>query len=556
MANLPFPIPIFPMSDAQQQLQEEFDRFVEFGTLLDRSTRRYLAQYLHTKIDPKAPEPEDEIDDTYYRYFKKALDRVFEGSDLIDLVRDKPQLSQQIASDTLFWLRKAHERIQEKNPYDDERRRLAAAEVMPLRDVVNRWYHLTNYLQNQYEREQIDGSFYAKKFEDIIGKQSYEEMGEGSKKELDRIFTDMLSQWDALYQAKLLEFQLQKLEEEQEQFKDLVEQKVDEYQKLSGLLSPFAEYVGRYWDMSRELWEDSDFDILQKYHDLLENEDSIRELADLLGRMREAEIISEEETYEEVVVRKHWEENDSNKAEITGVYESDDLNALLPAETALLGDDHTETLFLKKYADKGLQTFRYQDKHLVVSEDQFTRVTQRVKQKEKGPFIVCVDTSDSMSGRAENIAKVLCFAILKLAARENRRAYLINFSTGIQTVDLYDVGNSLDDIAAFLRMSFHGGTDISLALYEVLRQLQTESYRDADVLVVSDFIMYRIEDDIMQRIKFHQQNNGTHFHSLTLHEDPNAEVIEQFDTNWIYDPEQKGIVRELSGALRSISGQP
>ena len=543
------------MTDHHQQLQDEFERFVEFGTLLDRSTRRYLAQYLHTKIDPQAPAPDEEIDDTYYRYFKKALDHVFDGSDLIQLVRDKPQLSQQIASDTLFWLRKAHERIQEKNPYDDERRRLAAAEVMPLRDVVNRWYHLTNYLDNQYERDQIDGGFYASKFEQIIGKNSYEDLDQAAKKELDRIFTDMLAQWDALYQAKLLAFQLQKLEEEQAQFKDLVEQKVDEYQRLSGLLSPFAEYVGRYWDMSRELWEDSDFDILQKYHDLLENEDSIRELADLLGRMREAEIISEEETYEEIVVRKQWEEDDSNKAEITGVYESDDLNALLPAETALLGDVHTETLFLKKFADKGLQTFRYQDKHLVVSEDQYTRVTQRVKQKEKGPFIICVDTSDSMSGRAEHIAKVLCFAILRLAARENRRAYLINFSTGIQTVDLYDVGNSLDDIAAFLRMSFHGGTDISLALYEVLRQLQTESYRDADVLVVSDFIMYRVEDDIMQRIKFHQQNNGTHFHSLTLHEDPNAEVIEQFDTNWIYDPEQKGIVRELSGALRAISGQ-
>jgi uncharacterized protein with von Willebrand factor type A (vWA) domain len=543
------------MSDAPQLLQEEFDRFIEFGTLLDRSTRRYLAQYLHHKLDPEASPPDEAINDTYFRYFQKALDQVFDGSELIQLVRDKPQLSQQVASDTLFWLRKAHERIQEKNPYDDERRRLAAASVMPLRDVVNRWYHLTNYLSSQYDREEIDGGFYAQKFEQIIGRASFDELDPAPRRSLDRIFTDMIAQWDARYQARLLAFQLQKLEEEQEQFKDLIDQKVEEYQKLSGLLSPFAEYVGRYWDMSRELWEDSNFDVLKTYHDLLENEDSIRELADLLGRMREAEIISEEESYQEVVVRKQWEEDDFNKAEITGVHESDDLNALLPAEAALLGDEHTETLFLKKYADKGLQTFRYQDKHLVVSEDEYTRVTQRVKQKEKGPFIVCVDTSDSMSGRAEHIAKVLCFAILRLAARENRRAYLINFSTGIQTIDLYDVGHSLDAIAAFLRMSFHGGTDISLALYEVLRQLQTESYRDADVLVVSDFIMYRIEDDVLQRIKFHQQNNGTHFHSLTLHEDPNAEVIEQFDSNWIYDPEQKGIVRELSGALRSITGQ-
>ena len=154
-----------------------------------------------------------------------------------------------------------------------------------------------------------------------------------------------------------------------------------------------------------------------------------------------------------------------------------------------------------------------------------------------------------MRGRPEHLAKVLCFAILKMAARENRKAYLINFSTGIQTIDLYDIGRSLDEIAGFLRMSFHGGTDITLALYEVLRQLQTESYRDADVLVISDFIMYKIEDDILARIKYHQQNNGTQFHSLTLHEDPNAEVIIQFVTNWVYDPEGKGIIRELKGML-------
>ncbi len=539
------------MAQISEELKEEFDRFVEFGTLLDRTTRRYLVQYLQTKLDPRTSPP-PQIDDTYYRYFRRALDRVFADTDLLQLVQDKPQLSHQIASDTLYWLRKAHDRIREKNPYDDERRRLEAATVMPLRDVVNRWYYLTNFLQGAYEREELNAGFYEQKFEQIIDKRNHEEMPEADRQQLDRIFTDLIAQWDALYQAKLLEFQLHKLEEEQESFKDLIDQKVEEYQKLTDLISPFAEYIGRYWDMSRELWEDCNFDVLEKYHELLENEDAVRELADLLGRMREAEIISEEEIYEEVVVRKQWEEDDHNKAEIVGVHSSNDLNALLPSEAALLGEDTTETLFLKKFADRGLQTFHYRDKHLVTSEDQFTRVSQRTKLKEKGPFIVCVDTSDSMSGDAERIAKVICFAILRLAARENRRAYLINFSTGIKTIDLYDVGRSLDEIAAFLRMSFHGGTDITLALHEVLRQLQTESYRDADVLVISDFIMYRIEEDILKRVRFHQQNNGTQFHSLTLHQDPNAEVIEQFDTNWIYDPKDKGIVRELSGALRQI----
>jgi uncharacterized protein with von Willebrand factor type A (vWA) domain len=272
----------------------------------------------------------------------------------------------------------------------------------------------------------------------------------------------------------------------------------------------------------------------------------------MLGRMRQAEMETEEEILEKVIIRQEWISDPRQRTEIVGSHASQDLNFLLSSEIGLLSDPDTETAFLKKFADHGLQTFRFEDQKLVESEEVYSETYERVKRKEKGPFIICVDTSESMAGTAEHIAKVVCYAILKMAGRENRRAYLINFSTGIQTLDLHNIGGSLDSIAAFLRMSFHGGTNISPALYEVMRQLEQESYRDADVLIISDFILYRIEDDLMERIRFHQQNNGTQFHSLTLHEDPNAEVIGEFDSNWLYDPEQKGIMRELAGKLRSV----
>jgi hypothetical protein len=38
---------------------------------------------------------------------------------------------------------------------------------------------------------------------------------------------------------------------------------------------------------------------------------------------------------------------------------------MLSAEASLLSDDQTELLFLKKYADKKLMTFRYEDRKLV-----------------------------------------------------------------------------------------------------------------------------------------------------------------------------------------------
>ncbi|MGB3802319.1 MAG: VWA domain-containing protein, partial [Lewinella sp.] len=241
------------------------------------------------------------------------------------------------------------------------------------------------------------------------------------------------------------------------------------------------------------------------------------------------------------------------RAEIVGVHESQDLNHMLSSEAALLSRSDTETAFLKKYADHGLLTLRYEERKLTRSETQQMEVHHRVKQRERGPFIVCVDTSQSMMGRAEEIAKVLTFGILKMAINTNRRAYLISFSTGIKTLDLHDVANSLDELAKFLRMSFYGGTDATLALYEALRQLKSHDYEDADVLMISDFVMYKIDREILDEVAYFQHNKSTEFHSLALAKEANAELLGRFDTNWIYDPGQRGIIRELTRGLLTIS---
>ena len=179
-------------------------------------------------------------------------------------------------------------------------------------------------------------------------------------------------------------------------------------------------------------------------------------------------------------------------------------------------------------------------------------INQRINQKEKGPFIICVDTSESMYGRPEQIAKVLTLCVLKLSMNQNRKAFLINFSTGIQTLNLHDIANSVDDIAAFLNKSFYGGTDATLALYEAIRQLGTNDYEDADILMVSDFIMSKMDDDILNKIRFHQQNKNTQFHCLILGDESNESVLSVFDTNWMYDPKDKGIIRALTQGFKTI----
>ena len=533
----------------KQQLEQEFQRFIEFGNLLDRKMRQYLVRYLKNKYTGEQTSL-PKLNDQYFEYFQKALDQIFNIHGLPGLMQENLGIRNQVILDILYWLRKTYDKAKRKNPFQDEMLRLESWAITPLHIFVKRWPNLPTFLTAQYPQEVLDTRFFKSKFQQLIGSKSIQEIPKEVQKEIELLLHDLLAQWDALLHAKILDYQLKKMGEEQEVFTELLSKKVEEYKKLQQLLSPFSDYLG--WDMSRELWQETSFDILQQYHELLEDEQSIKELADLLGQMREAEIEIEEETFEKTIIRQEWVVDEHSKAEIVSVHESDDLTNMLSGEASLLGDENTELLFLKKYVDKNLLTFKYEDRKLIKSEDHYVEINQRVRQKEKGPFIICVDTSESMTGRPEQIAKVLCLGILKMAMHENRKAYLINFSRGIKTLDLHDIANSIDEIARFLRMSFYGGTDASLALNEAIRQLKGKDYEDADVLMVSDFIMYKIDDEVLQQIKYFQQNKNTQFHSLTLSKDANPEIIASFDTNWVYDPKQKGVIKSLTVDLKSI----
>jgi uncharacterized protein with von Willebrand factor type A (vWA) domain len=538
------------MSD--ESLEDAFERFIQFGVLLDRRTRRYLVAYLRLVLLGEASHPDDDdLDPVYGRYFRAALDRVFDNDALITLCKEQGALGEQVAVETLRWLRQT-QRTLEHNPHADEKRRLNMLAGMPLERFVARWYTQVDYLRSQYAAHELDAGFYITALREEVARRSLAELPEASRARVELLLRDLLAAWDAQLSAKLLAVQLEQLETEQEAFRSRLQRKLTEFQRMSDVLSPFSRYVGRYWDMSRELWDEADLGLLERYADLLADDEGLQRLAKLLGRMREAELETDQEELQQTIVRQHWVSDPTQRTQIVGVHESDELSHMLSGEAALLSGPETEPLFLQRFADKRLMTFQFSDRRLVSSTEHSMTINERVRRREKGPFILCVDTSYSMHGAAEEIAKVLAFGIMRIAAEEGRAAYLINFSIGIKTIDLMDVGRSLDAIAAFLRMSFNGGTDITPALSESLRKLKASTYQDADVLVISDFIMYRISDEMLGRIRHHQHNRGTRFHALTLSDGANSDILSRFDTNWLYDPTQRGVIRSLTGQLGHI----
>ena len=177
-----------------------------------------------------------------------------------------------------------------------------------------------------------------------------------------------------------------------------------------------------------------------------------------------------------------------------------------------------------------------------------------VKEKEKkGPVIICVDTSGSMNGTPERVAKTITFALAKKCLDEERKCFLISFSTGIEVQDLshFEKSNGLNVLVQFLRKSFNGGTDASPALEKSLELLSSNDWKNADVLVVSDMVMGSFSAELEARIKAQQKKEST-FYSLVIGSSGNKNVIDIFDENWSYNTADSHAMRHLVKNIAAI----
>ena len=359
---------------------------------------------------------------------------------------------------------------------------------------------------------------------------------------------------DASLLQRKTKWELEKIEEERKAlFKTLLE-KISNFIKIEKLLSPFINDLGRLWDLSIGQFNDYGFEILQTFASLLEKDEALQELASMLGRHSREEATIEKELREKIVVKNEWRAHPSPRGMIEGITYSNDVSSILPSELALWKHRTTKPLFKSKFMKKELLSFKYKlKKKENIEKVEFEEVAIGKKEEEKGPIIICVDTSGSMSGTPENIAKTIVFALAKIALKEKRRCYLISFSCNIETIELTDFkgGKSIEKLVAFLRMSFNGGTDASPALQHSLKLLQEEDWNCADVLVVSDFVMNNLPPELEEAINAEKEKE-TRFFSLVIGRSGNTSVIDCFSENWAYNLDDKDAKRNLIVQMRSV----
>lgn len=199
-------------------------------------------------------------------------------------------------------------------------------------------------------------------------------------------------------------------------------------------------------------------------------------------------------------------------AEVEEISIGNNLQHLLPIETAVMSDKQTEDLFLLKYASRKLQLFANKPKN--ESRKKPKQQKNRRPRLEKGPIIVSIDTSGSMSGKPEKIARSLLIQLLRMAKKQKRHCFLIEFSVRAKSLDLGSP-NAWSKLNAFLEDTFSGGTDGEQMLSAALNMLNTKKYSMADVLIISDFIFPLPRPHTKERMQT-EHNKGTRFYGLQI----------------------------------------
>ncbi len=527
-------------------MSNSFSIFENFGAIGDKATRQKLAQNIYLSLQNKSEKGIGFVD-ADIENFASALDELLGNSIMKELCAKNPELAEKITNDILEFVNKTKKQlIKIDSPFVKEEEIRKDFDQSKKSEFNQKWQIVNLLIKNIYSANELDISFYDKEF-----KQSLDDQNKNDRDNLtfESIKEHFNEKWGELFFKKQTQWELKFIDEQRMKFCEELYKKIEDLKKLQETLAIFTNELGRLWDMSNGSWQRANFDILKKYTDFSQKDKSLKELAEMLGKMREAEKEFEEEILDNIQLNPEWKIEHASKSDLIGIHESDDLSSLLPSEITFLADPTLQTVFFKKFAEKKLQTFEYQAKILSYTEEVFQ--DKRQKENKKGPFIICVDTSGSMHGTPETVAKTLCFAILKIAIRDNRKCFLISFSTKIEALDLTDLKNSLDKIISFLSMSFHGGTDATPAMQEALKMLTTQDYKKADIIMVSDFIMPPFDEGTQKQIHLAKENK-VKFHSLVIGNSKNSESIKEFDNNWFYNLNNSNSILTLVKNLSEI----
>lgn len=212
------------------------------------------------------------------------------------------------------------------------------------------------------------------------------------------------------------------------------------FEGLEGLLGGGAGGAAGF-DLGSGMWRRKGWTEMDSMRSKLENLKELRDLVRSLGRgggwgpLRRAPVQHLDERGRPGLLRTTLEAQETR-----GLCRSDDISRLLPSEAAMLARGRTvrasKLLFYAKLAEKALQTYERDgwgefDTRIPDPDRREVRPTA-----DRGPILLCVDTSGSMRGPREVVAKALALECMRAAKVQERGCFVFAFAGPAEVAEL------------------------------------------------------------------------------------------------------------------------
>jgi len=255
------------------------------------------------------------------------------------------------------------------------------------------------------------------------------------------------------------------------------------------------------WDTLRGLLRSSGWQEVVRVRKLIERLPELAAIIRGLGRARRTEDpelgepptvpVMEESTALRATIRRVRVPD--LPGETRGVRRSGRVARMLPAEALLLAHPRLRLVWHARHAERALLTYEDDDRmnevrHEPVPAWRPSRRREPDRRLEMGPMLVCVDTSGSMQGGAEAVAKATVLEAARAAHAQGRACHVFAFGGQDEVVEMelaIDSGG-VERLTRFLGQTFRGGTDICGPLDRMLARLEEARWQLADILIASD----------------------------------------------------------------------
>ncbi len=328
------------------------------------------------------------------------------------------------------------------------------------------------------------------------------------------------------------------------------------------------------WDLFDDSWSTPDWSVFDRARVVLESAPGLAALSQMIARgaaQDEPRTVWRTVRTIETVPTKV----DIGIGDVLGVNGRGDLRSALGSELALLAWPETEDLFARKLAERDIMSLEHRRTRTKTTEEERWERVQLPAPVRPGPLIVCLDTSGSMQGPPERVARAISLGLVREAIKNRRDLRLLAIQHGLKEVHVPGahgdsaayhsadtvVGEApsrvdesvLRELQAFLSAPMGGGSDISPTLGTALGHLPRDENEVADVLMVSDIRFPKIGPAHLRTMYELQQRGLARFHALTINALPIEDPLNLFDYRWHYNTSPRP---DLAGAPSGDENPP